>query len=46
MSQGFIDFWQTMYRNKKAFSGMIILAIFIFMAIFGPMMASLDMTVN
>ncbi|MGK9250124.1 ABC transporter permease [Paenibacillus humicus] len=46
MSQGFADFWRTIYRNKKSFSGVIILALFIFMAIFGPMLASLDMTVK
>lgn len=44
--QGFIDFWKVMYRNKKAFTGTVILSIFILMAVVGTRVVELDMTVD
>jgi peptide/nickel transport system permease protein len=46
MGRGTAEFFSTIYRNKKAFAGLIILFIFIFMALFGPILANLDMTVK
>lgn len=37
------SFFQVMYNNKQAFIGMIILTLFLIMAIFGPMVISLDL---
>lgn len=39
-------FFATIYRNKKAFVGMIILLFFLCMAVFGPMVIHLNMTVQ
>ncbi|MBE5966635.1 MAG: ABC transporter permease [Lachnospiraceae bacterium] len=37
------SFFRTMYNNKQAFIGMIILLLFVLMATFGPMIVPLDM---
>lgn len=40
------SFFITIYNNKQAFIGMIILCVFIFMATFGPMLVPLDMSTD
>lgn len=42
----FKNFWRVMFRNKKAFSGVIILAMFIIMAVIGTRVLDLDMTIR
>lgn len=37
------SFFSTMYHNKQAFVGMLILFLFIFQAVFGPMIVPLEM---
>lgn len=44
--RGFKDFCRTIYRNKKAFAGVIILFMFILMATIGPRLVELNMDVN
>mgnify|MGYP001180659171 CR=1 FL=1 len=40
------SFFRTMYSNKQAFVGMIILLFFVLMATFGPMVIPLDMSTD
>lgn len=40
------DFFKVIYRNKRSFVGLIILIFFLLMAVIGPMLFKLDMTVR
>ncbi|MEG6611397.1 ABC transporter permease, partial [Pseudoclostridium thermosuccinogenes] len=40
------SFFKTMYDNKQAFVGMIILLFFVVMATFGPMVVPLDLSTD
>jgi len=42
----FKNFWRVIYRNKKAFSGAIILIMFLLMAAVGTRVLKLDMTIR
>jgi peptide/nickel transport system permease protein len=40
------SFFRVIYNNKQAFAGMIILALFLVMAVFGPLVVPLDLSTD
>jgi len=40
------SFFRVIYNNKQAFAGMIILALFLIMAVFGPLVVPLDLSTD
>ncbi|MDP7422507.1 MAG: ABC transporter permease, partial [bacterium] len=40
------DKWNILKHNKRAFFGLVLLMLYLFMAVFGPYLIKLDMKIN